>query len=221
MIVIINYGMGNLHSVYTQCKRVGFELIISSKQSDIENADKLILPGVGHFSKGMEKLKELNLIEVLSKKVIQQETPILGICLGMQLLSKKSEEGNVTGLGWIDAETVQFDFAGNSNPHLHTPHIGWNSIDTTLDNLLFEGMKDNPSFYFVHSYYVKCNSKEDIAATTEYGNSFVSAIAKNNIFATQFHPEKSHDYGLALLKNFMFRPPHSSLRLLLFHLLML
>ena len=201
MIVIINYGMGNLHSVYTQCKRVGFELIISSKQSDIENADKLILPGVGHFSKGMEKLKELNLIEVLSKKVIQQETPILGICLGMQLLSKKSEEGNVTGLGWIDAETNRFSIENNQKYKI--PHMGWNNVYTTNKSPIMHGISESDELYFVHSYHLECEAEDIIIGETDYCYRFVSAIQKDNIYGTQFHPEKSHASGLKILKNFL------------------
>jgi len=202
MIIIVDYGMGNLHSVLKAFRRMQIQAEISSKLDQIENASKLILPGVGNFKRGMANLKERNLIDPLNRAVIKNNIPVLGICLGMQLMTNHSEEGNEVGLGWIDAETIQFDFTGNSNPHLHTPHIGWNNIDSTTNNVLFEGMENRPSFYFVHSYYVKCHAKEDVAATTEYGNSFVSAIAKNNIFATQFHPEKSHDSGLTLLKNF-------------------
>lgn len=202
MVVIVDYGMGNLNSVLKAFKRLRINAVISSSPEDIENAEKLILPGVGNFKRGMSNIRERNLITPLNNAVIKNNTPILGICLGMQLMTNHSEEGHIDGLGWIEAETVQFDFRDNDNHNLHIPHIGWNSVEVAANNILFDGLDEASSFYFVHSFYVNCQAKEDIASTTEYGNSFVSAITKNNIFATQFHPEKSHDFGLALLKNF-------------------
>ena len=202
MIVIADYGMGNLHSVLKAFRRLRIDALISSDPEEIMGAEKLILPGVGNFKRGMTNLKERNLIDPLNKAVIENKTPILGICLGMQLMTNHSEEGDIAGLGWVDAETIEFDFSSNNNQRLHTPHIGWNTIDIIKNNLLFDNIIELPSFYFVHSFYVKCHEEEDIAATTEYGSTFVSSIAKNNIFATQFHPEKSHDSGLTLLKNF-------------------
>ncbi len=201
MIVIINYGMGNLHSVYTQCKRVGFEPIISSNPDEINNADKLILPGVGHFKKGMENLNQLDLIDVLSEKVIQQETPIFGICLGMQLFSKKSKEGDAIGLGWIDAETNRFQI--NDNKKYKIPHMGWNNVFTNNKSLIMKGISKSDEFYFVHSYHLECEDEDIIIGETDYCYRFVSAIQKDNIYGTQFHPEKSHDSGLKILKNFL------------------
>ncbi len=200
-IVIVNYGMGNLHSVYTQCKRIGYEPIISSDPADIKIADKLILPGVGQFAKGMEKLNQLNLIDVLSEKVFQQNIPILGICLGMQLLSKKSEEGNVSGLGWIDAETNRFRI--NNTHKYKIPHMGWNNVFTKNKSPILHGISESDEFYFVHSYHLECNTEDIIIGKTDYGYRFVSAIQENNIYGTQFHPEKSHDSGLMILKNFI------------------
>lgn len=199
MITIIDYGMGNLHSVFKALKRMNIKSIISSKSSDIESADKLILPGVGHFKKGMENLKSLGIIGILNKKVITEKTPILGICLGMQLLTKHSEEGDVFGLGWIDAKTIKF----NLDTKFRSPHMGWNTIKIQKENLLLKNNSEEDIFYFVHSYYINCKNKKDILATTNYGCEFVSAIQKNNIYATQFHPEKSHSLGLQVIKNFV------------------
>ena len=202
MVVVVDYGMGNLHSVLKAFKRLRVDAIISSKPEDIQKAEKLILPGVGHFKKGMKNLSELGLINLLNEVVLEKEIPVLGICLGMQLFTKHSEEGDVDGLGWLDAKTVKFNF-DNEFSHLRIPHIGWNALQLANNSSLFTGIENNASFYFVHSYHVVCENSEDIAATTEYGYEIVSSIRKNNIFATQFHPEKSHDAGLMLLKNFV------------------
>ncbi|HIA36631.1 MAG TPA: imidazole glycerol phosphate synthase subunit HisH [Flavobacteriales bacterium] len=205
MIVIADYGMGNLHSVLKAFRRLRVDAVISNNPEEIINADKLILPGVGNFKRGMKNLKEMNLIDPLNTAVLEKNTPILGICLGMQLMTKYSEEGNTEGLGWIDAETIRFDFSQYDNSFLHIPHIGWNNAASDSENLLFKNLDHETTFYFIHSYYVNCKQEDTIAAVTKYGNTFVSAISKNNIFATQFHPEKSHDSGLNLLKNFIDR----------------
>ncbi len=201
MITIVDYGMGNLHSVQKAFDRLRIEARISSDPDDISNAEKLILPGVGNFKRGMENLGERGLIEALNNAVIDGKTPILGICLGMQLFTKSSEEGNCEGLCWIDAKTVRFNFE-KAEKRLKIPHIGWNSLDFSKENQLYDGVSENPSFYFVHSYYVSSDDDSVVIATTKYGATFVSSVVKNNIFATQFHPEKSHDDGLKLLKNF-------------------
>jgi len=200
MIVIVNYGMGNLHSVYNQCRKMGYDTIVSSNINDIRNASKIILPGVGHFSKAMEKLKELNFISILNKKVLEHKTPILGICLGMQLLGLRSDEGGVDGLRWIDAETKKFKL---SKHKYKIPHMGWNSLIIQNNRTILKGIDENDEFYFVHSYYMKTKLKEIIVSETEYGIKFVSAIKKDNIFGTQFHPEKSHESGMKILKNFI------------------
>jgi len=201
MITIVDYGMGNLHSVQKAFDRLRIDARISSNAEEVSNATKLILPGVGNFKKGMENLGQRGLIEALNYGVIDQKIPILGICLGMQLFTKSSEEGNAEGLGWIDAKTIRFNFE-QSEKVLKIPHIGWNSLCFPNDSGLYDGVSEDPSFYFVHSYYVVSNDDSSVVATTEYGHSFVSSVVKNNIFATQFHPEKSHDDGLILLKNF-------------------
>jgi glutamine amidotransferase len=202
MIVIVDYGMGNLRSILNKLQRMDAEVVISSKVEDIEKAEELILPGVGSFAAGMDNLEKYDLMPILTKKVIEDKVPILGICLGMQLLTKRSEEGNAEGLGWIDAETKQFVFERN-NIKLKIPHMGWNSIDIRRDSALLKGIPTNSTFYFVHSYHVCCNGTNSVVATTNYGYYFVSVIEKENIFGTQFHPEKSHKNGVRLLKNFV------------------
>jgi len=200
MIVIIDFGMGNLGSIKNMLEKIGTKVIISSKSKDIEKADKLILPGVGAFDNAMNNLQKLNLIPILNKKVLEDKIPILGICLGMQLLMEKSEEGKLKGLRWIKGEVIKFKFKGNS---LKTPHMGWNTLKILDKKSLFANNSKEVRFYFVHSYHVVCKNKENILATTNYGYDFTSAVHKGNIYGTQFHPEKSHKFGLKLLKNFI------------------
>ena len=202
MIVIIDYGMGNLGSIQNMLKKIGVQAEISSKRHDIESADKLILPGVGAFDAGLKNLDERGLIPVLQNQVIKNKTPILGICLGMQLMTKSSEEGDRPGLGWIDATTVRFKF-GKEEQNLKIPHMGWNTVNLKKQITLFRDMFEEPRFYFVHSYHVICNNEENILATTNYGDDFVSAFQKGNIIGVQFHPEKSHKFGMKILKNFV------------------
>lgn len=199
MIVIVDYGMGNLGSVLNMLKKLNQNAVISSDIALIKSAQKLILPGVGNFQKAMQNLSDLNLISILNQKVLVEKTPLLGICLGMQLLTKRSDEGNVFGLGWIDAETIKFNF--NNYPSLKTPHMGWNNVDFKGDNLISEGI-ENSRFYFVHSYFVKCSNISNVLSTTIYGLEFHSGIFSDNIYGVQFHPEKSHKFGFKLLANF-------------------
>ena len=201
MIVIIDYNMGNIGSIANMIKKAGGVATLSSDPNQIEQAEKLILPGVGAFDVGMQNLAELGFIEILRKKAIEKRTPILGICLGMQLLTERSEEGVLPGLGLVNASTVRFRFDSNSN--LRIPHMGWNSVTVRKESQLFHDMYPDPVFYFVHSYYVVCHSAEDVLSTTNYGYDFVSSLQKGNILGTQFHPEKSHKYGLKLIKNFV------------------
>lgn len=200
MIVIIDYGMGNLRSVYNKFKRMDVDCLISSKKEDIESSEKLILPGVGHFKYGMENLDKLNLIDLLNKKVINEKTPILGICLGTQLFCSHSEEGNCAGLGWLNAEAVRFNVSDKLK--YKVPHMGWNDVKVKCSNSIDKVITSTDKFYFVHSYHLKCNDQADVWMTTEYDYEFVSAVRKDNIYGTQFHPEKSHDAGYELLKKF-------------------
>ncbi len=196
--VIVDYGMGNLHSLAKAIKRLGHSPRISDDPALILDADKLFLPGVGHFKEGMARLQSKGLLKPLTEKVLNEKTPLLGICLGMQLLTKHSEEGDVPGLGWINATTTKF-----TNDAIRVPHIGWNTIAPAKDHPLLAGVATTTPFYFVHSYYVTCETKRDILATTEYGTKFVSAVQKENIIGVQFHPEKSHDEGLKIIKHFL------------------
>jgi len=200
MLAVIDYKMGNIRSVAKAFELLGADVIITSKAGDIEKAERLVLPGVGAFSDGMRNLKELNLINILNKEIVNNKKPFLGICLGMQLLAKESEEfGRHEGLGWVDAEIKGFKFENNK---LKVPHGGWNNSNIKKPNDLFGGIKNSAEFYFVHSYYMFCK-EEIITADCDYGIRFAAAIRQDNIFATQFHPEKSQTTGLKLLNNFL------------------
>ncbi len=202
MIVIIDYGMGNIGSIINMIKKAGGESTVTADPDVIDKASKLIIPGVGSFDNGMKNLSSLGLINILNKKVIDEKVPVMGVCLGMQLLSKSSEEGQLEGLGWIDAQTIKFNFE-NEVEKLRIPHMGWNNVAIKKAGSLFTDMYEDPSFYFVHSYHVVCNNPDDVLATTNYGFDFVSSLQHNNIMATQFHPEKSHKFGLKVIKNFV------------------
>ena len=199
-MLIIDYGMGNLRSVYNKFKRMGIDCMISSRKEDIESAEKLILPGVGHFKYGMQNLQSLGLIDLLNKKVIDEKTPILGICLGTQLFCNHSEEGNCEGLGCLNAEVFKFKVSDRLKYKI--PHLGWNDVTVRNSNALDKVIRPGEKFYFVHGYHLKCNDQTDVWMTTEYDYEFVSAVHRDNIYGTQFHPEKSHDVGYALLKKF-------------------
>jgi glutamine amidotransferase len=201
MVCIIDYGMGNLQSIQNKLKKINTDSVVSSDHEIIASADKLILPGVGHFATGIHRLRELNLLELLNRKVLIEKIPVLGICLGMQLITMHSEEGDIDGLGWIDAQTARFNV--NDPIHYKIPHIGWNSINIKKSSVLYDDVHEGELFYFVHSYFVKCNNSDDILTMTTYEQTFVSSIQHENIFATQFHPEKSHNYGLKILENFV------------------
>jgi glutamine amidotransferase len=204
MITIIDYGMGNIGSILNMLKKVGAEGIITSNIAEIEKADKIILPGVGAFDTGMRNITERGFLEVLNRKALNDGTVILGICLGMQLLTKSSEEGRIPGLGWVDAETKRFREApvGHESTSLKVPHMGWNTVHIEKSSMLTRDLSIDARFYFVHSYFVRCANREDSLMTTNYGVEFDSAIQCGNIFGTQFHPEKSHRYGMTLLSNF-------------------
>lgn len=201
MICIVNYGMGNLGSIQNMLKRLGAEFVISSDKEIIKQAHQLILPGVGHFSRGMERLNDLGLVEILNESVVIRKTPVLGICLGMQLMGMHSEEGDSLGLGWVNANFVKFDVEKAKYP-IKVPCMGWNQIKLLKSSKLIHDMA-LPRFYFVHSYHAVCFDADDILAETEYGYVYTAAYEKENIFGVQFHPEKSHKYGLKLLHNFI------------------
>jgi glutamine amidotransferase len=205
MIVIVNYNMGNLYSVKKKLDRLQIESIVSSDPDDIMNAEKLILPGVGHFGKAMNNLQELGLIEALNHAVLNKKIPILGICLGMQLMAKASFESEnnsaCEGLGWLDAEVIKFQV--NDTLRFKIPHTGWNTIQTHKESPLMNNIENDSEFYFVHSYHFKANDPSIVLNTTNYCGNFVSAVSKDLIFGVQYHPEKSHDTGIQLLANFV------------------
>lgn len=197
-ITIVDYGMGNLHSVKNKLERLGFSPNVSNNKDVILSSDKIILPGVGHFGKGMSNINTLEIKAALNEFALIQKKPILGICLGMQLLTEYSEEGDSDGLGYISGKTQKFQF---ENKKLKIPHMGWNSIQIKKECPLFNGITENEMFYFVHSFYVD-TPHDYILAETVYGIKFTSAFWKDNIYGVQFHPEKSHEWGTKIMQNF-------------------
>jgi imidazole glycerol-phosphate synthase subunit HisH len=200
MIAIIDYGIGNLSSVANMFRKIGVkDAEVTANAELIAKADKVLLPGVGAFDAGMGNLEKSGLIPVLSDLALRKKIPVLGICLGMQLLGQRSEEGAKPGLGWIDAETVKF--RPDPSQKIKIPHMGWEYIKVKKENPLIDPGGRN-RFYFVHSYYVKCHDENDVVATCDYGTEFTCMVNRGNIFGAQFHPEKSLSYGMKLLLNF-------------------
>lgn len=197
MIVVVDYGMGNLGSLLNMLRKIGAPARLSSVPDEIRNASKLILPGVGAFDAGMRSLAERGLIDVLQQKVMSGRTRVLGICLGMQLLARRSDEGTLPGLGWIDACVNKFPPSA-----LRVPHMGWAPVHLNRAHPLFDGAESGAMYYFVHSYYVDCAAPDDVVGRSEYGETFVAAVARDNIAGVQFHPEKSLRYGRRILENF-------------------
>lgn len=200
MITIVDYGMGNLGSVHNMFKYIGVQSQISGDVDVISKAEKILLPGVGAFDAAMKRLSEVGLLEVLNQKALQDKVPVLGICLGMQMLTRSSEEGKLEGLGWIPAKTVKFKFEDRK---LKVPHMGWNLVHQVNASPLIEELPEEPRFYFVHSYHVVADDDKYVLMRTNYGYEFDSVITNgDNIFGAQFHPEKSHKFGMKLFKNF-------------------
>jgi len=200
MIAVVNYGLGNLTSIGNMFRRIGREAIITADPEEIRSADKLLIPGVGHFQKGMENLRSSGLQELLNELVLTQGKPVLGICLGAQLMTMHSEEGDADGLQWVELVTRRFD-AGRMHG-LKIPHMGWSDISIRDKSPLWENLQAEPRFYHVHSYHFVTGDPLLVSATATYGYEFVTAFRKGNIFGTQFHPEKSHKFGMAVLENF-------------------
>lgn len=198
MITIVDYGMGNLGSILNMFKRVGVKAIVTSDLSSISAAEKLLLPGVGCFDKAMDTINTSGLREILDKKVLVDKVPVLGVCLGMQLLTSGSDEGQCEGLNWIPGRAHLFE----TRLGLKVPHMGWNVTIPTQKNMLTEALGNESRFYFVHSYFVQVENPNHCLLKTNYGLEFASSINKNNIYGVQFHPEKSHKFGMTLLRNF-------------------
>lgn len=201
MVGLVDYGMGNLLSVHHALVMAGAEVIFCREGDDLREVERIVLPGVGAFRDCMTNLKKRGLIEALEEAVLRLGKPILGICLGMQAMARRSFEGGAhPGLGWLEADVVRL------NPHpptLRVPQIGWNEIRYRNESPIFKALPTTPDFYFVHSYFVKCDDEAIVEATCDYGGPVTAAVRKENIFATQFHPEKSQDYGLKVLEHFL------------------
>lgn len=198
MVTIIDSGIVNVGSVQNMLLKLGASSTITNNKEDIHKSKKIILPGIGHFDKAMSIFESLDLIETLNYKVLEEKTPILGICLGMQLFTKRSDEGKKQGFGWLDAETLKF-----KDNELRIPHMGWNTVKCTQTKSIIDNKLEESRYYFVHSYYVKCKHREDVMGVTHYGEDFHSAVCKGNIMGTQFHPEKSHKFGMDVFRKFL------------------
>jgi glutamine amidotransferase len=201
MIAIISYGSGNIQAIGNIYKILNIKYIFASKPEDLIRTTKIILPGVGAFDSAINELNKSDMRQALDEHVLQNKKYVLGICIGMQLMAKNSEEGILQGLGWIDGSVRKFDHS-SFNQATHLPHMGWNNVEPAKSNKLFNDVSVCSTYYFLHSYYFSCNRQEDILAVTNYGGQFASAVNSGNIYGVQFHPEKSHQAGIQLLKNF-------------------
>ena len=201
MITLVDYGLGNIQAFVNIYKRLNIPVTVADTVGELAKATKIILPGVGAFDWAMTRLNESGLRDCLDELVLIQKRPVLGICVGMQMMAGKSDEGELEGLSWIDAEVKKFDETAFTQK-THLPHMGWNDVIPHSTDCLFAGLEDTPQFYFLHSYYFLPKKTEEILAVTDYSGQFVSAVRSGNIFGVQFHPEKSHQWGIQLLKNF-------------------
>ena len=201
MITIINYGSGNISAIGNIYDRLNIPFAVAHTPSEVNSAEKIILPGVGAFDETISMLDESGFRSILDKRVLEDGVPVLGICVGMQILAKKSEEGELPGLGWINGEVKKIDKSLlTEKPKV--PHLGWNSIQVMKENKVFQNINPNDGFYFLHSFYFECFDEKDILSKTSYGKDFASSVNHKNIYGVQFHPEKSHQNGISLLKNF-------------------
>lgn len=201
MITLIDYGVGNINAFVNVYKRVDVPVKIAKTKEDLIGAEKLILPGVGHFDHAMTQLNNSGMRDTLDKMVLVDKIPVIGICVGMQMMANNSDEGTLEGLKWIDATVRKFD-ESKINQVTRLPHMGWNDVKPVKDITLFKGLEKDAIFYFLHTYYFECNNPNDVMAVTEYGGEFASAAHHENKYGIQFHPEKSHSYGETLLHNF-------------------
>lgn len=201
MIAIIDYGLGNIAAFASVYNRANIHVSIARTPSDLERASKLILPGVGHFDHAMQLLQNSGMRETLDEMVLRRKVPVIGICVGMQILARSSEEGDLPGLGWIDADVRAFK-SWDAVRNMAVPHMGWNDVRPLSADKLFDDLEKDARFYFLHSYYMNCLRQEDVLATCNYGADFACAVRCANIYGVQFHPEKSHHFGNRLLRNF-------------------
>jgi imidazole glycerol-phosphate synthase subunit HisH len=201
MVAIVDYGLGNVRSVAGAVEKLGYQALIASDSTELERAEKLILPGVGAFGDGMRNLNRLGLVATLNRLVHDRGVPILGICLGAELMARDSDEfGRHEGLGWIDAAVRRLR---PGDDRLRMPHVGWNEVHHTSEHALFNGIPQGALFYFVHSYEIRCDDASTVVARCEYGGPVTAAVARGRVYGTQFHPEKSQRHGLDLLRNFL------------------
>lgn len=201
MITIVDYGMGNLGSVSNMLKHIGVKSIVTSDLDRLQKAEKILLPGVGAFDHAMQRIAAQGMLEVLNGKALKEKIPVLGICLGMQLLTESSKEGTLPGLAWIPGQTLSLA-EHIRDASCKIPHMGWNNVSPVHPSPLTTGFTSEDRFYFVHSYFVRCSYPEDVILQTTYGITFDAAVQRDNIFGAQFHPEKSHRYGMKFLENF-------------------
>jgi glutamine amidotransferase len=201
MITVINYGSGNISAISNVYKHLNIPFVISAKKEDLVKAKKLILPGVGDFDETMELLEKTGIKDILEEQVVMKKIPILGVCVGMQILGDSSEEGERKGFGWIKGKVKKIDVS--KLPHKpHLPHMGWNTVNQVKNTPIFDNIIKEKGFYFLHSYYFECDDYADVLATTEYGTEFAAIINHQNVYGFQFHPEKSHQNGIELFRNF-------------------
>lgn len=200
MIAIVDYGLGNVKAFANIYNELSIPYVVARAPAELDGATKIILPGVGAFDQAMMRLEAAGLRTLLDDRVLNGGVPILGICVGMQVLMKTSEEGVRPGLGWVDGDVVKFSPGGETT--LAVPHMGWNDVTVSAEDPLWRGLERDARFYFLHSYYVRCRDRTDVLAVTSYGSDFVCGVKRANVYGVQFHPEKSHRYGVQLLKNF-------------------
>lgn len=201
MITIIDYGLGNVKAFANVYKKLDIPITVATQANDLKRATKVILPGVGAFDYAIQRLEKSGMRQTLDEIVLHYKVPILGVCVGMQMFACSSEEGKLAGFGWIDAEVKRFDLTSFTS-FACVPHMGWNDIKALKANGLFHELDNDGRFYFLHSYYIHCKKSEDVIAVTDYGGEFACVVNSGNIFGVQFHPEKSHQWGIQLLKNF-------------------
>lgn len=201
MITIIDYGLGNILAFVNVYNRLNIPVAVAKSADDLRNATRLILPGVGSFDHAMQQLDQSGMRQPVEQLVMRDKMPVLGICVGMQMLAKSSDEGELPGLAWIDGTVKKFDLSAMP-PDTNLPHMGWNDVTPVAEGGLFKGMEQDSRFYFLHSFYFECNQQSNVLAVSDYGGNFSCAVRQDNVYGVQFHPEKSHHFGSQLLKNF-------------------